>query len=126
MTTPLQDAVYKRRRARRGVYVDRNGTRHHYHSLMERQRMRVLDLAGLHFRREPCRIRYYWGQRWRPYVVDLAVYDEHGRLLRYEEIKPLILCTDEQNLAKWNAARKYCSGRHIGFRVICERNMQAL
>lgn len=121
MTTAFAKAVYARRKARRNVYIDRNRRRHRCDSLLERRRLKVLDLAGYHFRREPIRIPYLWLGKREIYRPDLAVYDAtNTRLLWIEEQKPLVLCRDPQNLAKWSAARTLLSGRHVKFLVTNE------
>jgi hypothetical protein len=127
MTTAFAKAVYKRRPPRKNIYIDRHRRRHRCDSLLERQRLKVLDLAGYNFRREPLRIKYLWLGKWEIYRPDLAVYDMSGtRLLWIEEQKPLVLCADAQNLAKWNAARIELSGRRIKFLVIHERTIDYL
>jgi hypothetical protein len=119
----LQQAFYARHQARRCTYTDRAGKLHRCHSLMEQRRLKVLDRAGVRFRREAFRVRYFWAGRWRWYVLDLAVLGPTGAVVRLEEIKPLALCNEPQNLAKWDAARTHCAGRLIEFRVVNERNL---
>lgn len=121
-----QREFHKSHPGRRNVYVDRHGKRHRCHSLMERNRLQVLDRAGKHFRREALRVRYWWAGGWHWYVTDLAVYDDATgtRVVRLEEVKPLKLCADPQNQAKWEAARRKCAGRLIEFRIVTERNLR--
>lgn len=127
MKAPLDQAEFhKAHPGRRNTYTDRHGKRHRCHSLMERARLAVLDRANKHFRREAVSVRYRWGGRWCRYVLDIAVYDDATgtRLVRLEEVKPLKLCADPRNRAKWEAARRVCAGRQIEFRLVTERNLR--
>lgn len=122
----LAKEVY-RKKGKRGCYIDSRGFPHFYHSILERKRMKNLDLAGLRFVREPFRIKYTFEHRVRVYVVDLAVYDRSGlTLLRIEEVKPQKLLNDPQNIAKWRAARRWASARGCGFRVVTDSTLAKL
>lgn len=115
------------RRSRAGKYRDRFGVEHACHSLMEVRRLKVLEGAGLRFRREAVVIPYLFEGRRRSYRIDILVMDKHGRWLRFEEVKPRALWDLPQNRAKWAAARAWCASRYqppIEFRVVDEVGVQ--
>ncbi len=105
---------------RKGIFRDRLGKSHHFDSLLERRRMVTLDMNGLRFVREGVRIPYEFDGKKRTYYPDLLIYDRWGKLIRIEELKPTIRTGDPINIAKWQAARKWCDARGIEFRVVNE------
>lgn len=66
---------------------------------------------------QPVWIRYPWFGETRRYVPDLAVQLGDGRVIVIE-VKPRPLWADGINLAKWNAAMRWCSQRGWGFAVV--------
>lgn len=110
---------------RSGVFQDRLGRMHRYRSLCERRRMMALDAAGLEFRVEALRLRYYFEGRPRTYVTDLLVFWwENGRqVTRVEEVKPRVRWKDPQNLAKWRAAATWCAAHGYQFLVVDESTL---
>jgi hypothetical protein len=111
---------------RKGIFRDSLGKSYSFDSLWERRRMQTLDLNGLHFTRESVRIPYVFEGKKRTYYPDLLVYDRFWKLIRCEEIKPSIRNNDAVNLAKWEAARLWCTARGIEFRIINEKDLGKL
>jgi hypothetical protein len=66
---------------------------------------------------QPVRIRYHWfdGDHW--YYPDFAVCLDDGRCVLIE-VKPRSNWADGANLAKWNAATRWCSEQGWGFAVL--------
>lgn len=65
---------------------------------------------------QPLRMEYPWLDGARRYVPDLAVQLQDGRAVLVEA-KPPTLWIDAVNVAKWNAATRWCALRRWGFVV---------
>lgn len=89
-----------------------------YESGLERTWIDALEdfEAVVEYCEQPVRIEYPWFDRRRRYVPDFAARLVDGGVLIIE-IKPGYLWADGMNLAKWNAATRWCATRGWGFAV---------
>lgn len=88
-------------------------------SQLEERVMRFLEDAAFvrEYCEQPVRIRYRWfdGDHW--YYPDVAVRLDDNRCVLVE-VKPATQWADGRNLAKWNAATRWCADRGWGFAVM--------
>ena len=91
----------------------------HSESGLESQVLGVLEHAPqvVAFCEQPVWIDYRWFDGARRYVPDVAVVLSDGRVV-VVEVKPQTLWADGINLAKWNAATRWCAHRGWGFAVL--------
>jgi len=76
----------------------------------------------LSYKREPFHINYIFNNKKRKYFPDLLVtYMNCSKELI--EIKPASQCLDPLNIAKWDAARRFCQLRNIRFVVLTEKEI---
>lgn len=93
-----------------------------YESGLEARLLRLIERAPdvAEYCEQPFRIDYPWFSGSRVYVPDFAVRLTDGRSLLIEA-KPRSAWADAINLAKWNAASRWCGQRGWGFLVADER-----
>lgn len=89
-----------------------------YESSTEEHFIRLFEQSRFvaHYCEQPLRIEYPWFDRPRVYVPDFAVRLIDGRSLLVEA-KPRSAWADGVNLAKWNAATRWCARHGWGFVV---------
>ena len=87
-------------------------------SLLELSFFDLLERAPLvrRYCEQPLEIRYRWFDGPHRYVPDVAVELNDGRLY-IVEVKPRLFWADGLNLAKWNAATRWCADSGWGFLV---------
>jgi len=97
-----------------------------YRSLWERRFMLYCDRSDqiLNWSSEEIHIPYVSPKddRWHNYYPDFVVDTCYGRTI-VVEIKPHYQRWWAVNVAKWNAARKYCDKRSFEFKVLTEKEL---
>lgn len=93
-----------------------------YESGLEERLLTLIERAPevAEYCEQPFRIDYPWFGGQRVYVPDIAVRLTDGRALLIEA-KPRTAWADAVNLAKWNAASRWCEQRGWGFLVADDR-----
>jgi len=81
------------------------------------------DVRVTSIKEQPLRIRYFWNGRWRWYTLDFLL-REDGRFVLVE-CKDHRWMGDEQNEAKWKAAREDCAERAWEFRLVTDLDLRA-
>ncbi|HVT78324.1 MAG TPA: TnsA endonuclease N-terminal domain-containing protein [Acidimicrobiales bacterium] len=110
---PVRDVseggVFRSTRLGRDVQVE---------SALEERFFRLLDFSTVveSFCEQPLRIEYPWFDGPHQYVPDAAVVFADGRCA-VVEVKPAPLWADTRNIAKWNAALRFCAARGWSFVV---------
>lgn len=108
---------------KKGYYESpKTGKRHHYRSSWELLHMQSMDSDPLveTYESEPFCIPYEWNESTHRYLPDFVVKYRDGHRELHEIGVKKIKLTNERDLAKADAARKYCLQNGWAYRLITE------
>ena len=123
MGNPVRKIPHRTRGVRGYFYSLKNDRRVDYESLNEQCLMKILetDPSVVSYCEQPLKLEFRWNNRTYPYTPDLLSVDIHSRTKLYK-VKPkkAIEQDDGKLLAKFEAARSYCSDRGWEFEVVTD------
>lgn len=105
----------------------KNNKKLHYRSSYEEKVYKCLETMGnvIRYDVETFKIPYFFKGKKKTYWPDISVYYADGAVEIWE-IKPASQTALEQNKAKWDAAKYFCSLRGWNFKVLNEQMIQKL